>query len=188
MMKELVQKNRSYRRFYEEKKISKETLKELISIARLTPSAANNQPLRYMLFGDEENCGKIFDCLKWAGYLQDWNGPEAGERPSAYIVIVSPDGVNSAQDEGIVAQTILLSAVDMGMGGCMLGAIDRPKLAEAIQVPAGYQIKLVIALGYPKEHVVLEEIAADGDKKYYRDSEQTHYVPKIRLEDLIIRE
>lgn len=188
MIKDLVEKSRSYRRFYEEKRISADTLKELISIARMTPSAANNQPLRYMLFCEEDSCAKVFDTLMWAGYLTDWPGPVAGERPAAYIVIISPDGVNSAQDEGIAAQTILLSAVDMGMGGCMLGAINRPKLAEAIHVPQGYQIKLVVALGYPKEQVVLEEIKADGNKKYYRDSNQVHHVPKIRVEDLIVSE
>lgn len=188
MIKELVQKNRSYRRFYEEKRISMDTLKELISIARLTPSASNKQPLRYMLFNEEDTCAKVFDTLKWAGYLKDWSGPEVGERPAAYIVIISPDGVNSAQDEGIAAQTILLSAVDMGMGGCMLGAVNRPKLAEEVQVPLGYQIKLVIALGYPKEQVVIDEIHADENVKYYRDDSQVHHVPKICLEDLIITE
>lgn len=188
MMKELVEKNRSYRRFYEDKRITKETLRGLIEIARMTPSAANRQPLRYMLFSDENACEEIFNCLKWAGYLQDWDGPIKGERPSAYIVILSPQGVNSAQDEGIVAQTILLSAVDQGMGGCMLGAIDRQKLAPIIGLSDGYEIKLVIALGVPKEEVVIENICAGEDIKYYRDENQTHHVPKICLEDLIMKE
>lgn len=95
--------------------------------------------------------------------------------------------MNAPQDEGIIGQTILLSATEEGMGGCFIANVDRAGLAEAIQVPEGYQIKLVIALGYPKEKVVIEEITKDGDIKYYRDSEQTHHVPKIKLEDLIIK-
>ena len=121
------------------------------------------------------------------GYYQDWDGPEEGERPAAYIILLSPAGVNAPQDEGIIGQTILLSATEEGMGGCFIANVDRAGLAEAIQVPEGYQIKLVIALGYPKEEVVIDEITKDGDIKYYRDSKQTHHVPKIKLEDLIIK-
>lgn len=187
MMKDLVQKNRSYRRFYQEKKITEEQVRELLDIARLTPSGANKQPIRYMYTCTEEENNKVFPYLRWAGYYQDWDGPEEGERPAAYIILLSPAGVNAPQDEGIIGQTILLSATEEGMGGCFIGNVDRAGLTEAIQVPEGYQIKLVIALGYPKEEVVIDEITKDGDIKYYRDSEQTHHVPKIKLEDLIIK-
>lgn len=187
MMKDLVQKNRSYRRFYQEKKITEEQVRELLDIARLTPSGANKQPIRYMYTCTDEENNKVFPYLRWAGYYQDWDGPEEGERPTAYIILLSPAGVNAPQDEGIIGQTILLSATEEGMGGCFITNVDRAGLAEAIQVPEGYQIKLVIALGYPKEKVVIDEITKDGDIKYYRDSEQTHHVPKIKLEDLIIK-
>ena len=160
MMKDLVQKNRSYRRFYQEKKITEEQVRELLDIARLTPSGANKQPIRYMYTCTEEENNKVFPYLRWAGYYQDWDGPEEGERPTAYIILLSPAGVNAPQDEGIIGQTILLSATEEGMGGCFIANVDRAGLAEAIQVPEGYQIKLVIALGYPKEKVVIDEIQA----------------------------
>ena len=163
MMKDLVQKNRSYRRFYQEKKITEEQVRELLDIARLTPSGANKQPIRYMYTCTEEENNKVFPYLRWAGYYQDWDGPEEGERPAAYIILLSPAGVNAPQDEGIIGQTILLSATEEGMGGCFIANVDRAGLAEAIQVPEGYQIKLVIALGYPKEEVVIDEITKDGD-------------------------
>lgn len=187
MLKEIVKKNRSYRRFYQEKNISEEELVDCIDTARLTPSAANKQPLRYVISNDAEKNEKIFSCLGWAGYLSDWDGPAAGEKPSAYIVIISPRNLNSAQDEGIVAQTILLSAVEKGFGGCILANIDRETLEQALSIREDYAIKLVIALGYPKEEVVIEEISKESDVKYYRDEKQIHHVPKIKLDDLIIR-
>lgn len=187
MMKDLVQKNRSYRRFYEEKKITEKQVRELIDTARMTPSGANKQPIRYMYTCTQEKNNKVFPYLRWAGYYQDWDGPEEGERLTAYIILLSKNGVNAPQDEGIIGQTILLSATEEGMGGCFIANVDRAGLAEAIQVPDGYQIKLVIALGYPKEKVVIDEISESDDIKYYRDEDQTHHVPKIKLEDLIIK-
>lgn len=187
MMKELVQKNRSYRRYYQEKNITENELLDLIDIARLTPSGANKQPIRYMISCTEKDNQKVFACLRWAGYYKDWDGPVEGERPSAYIIMLSPKDVNAGQDEGIIGQTILLSAVEKGMGGCFIANIDREKLSKELQVPEQYAVKLVLALGYPKEKVVIDEITDHDDIKYYRDSEQTHHVPKIRLEDLIIR-
>lgn len=186
MMKELVRKNRSYRRYYQHRKISEDTLKELVDLARLTPSGANKQPIRYVLSCTDALNSKIYESLRWAGYYTDWDGPAEGERPSAYIILVAPKGVNAHHDEGIIGQTILLSAVEMGMGGCFIGNIDRPKLQQDIALPETYEIRLVLALGYPKEDVVIDEITKDMDIKYYRDEQMVHHVPKIKLEDVIL--
>lgn len=186
MIRKLAEKNRSYRRFYEEKQISKEELLELIDIARLTASGANKQPTRFILSYEREKNDKIFHCLRWAGYYQNWDGPEVGERPSGYILMISPKIVNASHDEGIIGQTILLAAVEKGMGGCFIANVDRVALEKEISIPSGYEIKLVLALGYPKEKVVIDEIMAQQDIKYYRDEAQNHHVPKIRLEDLIV--
>lgn len=185
--KDLVKKNRSYRRFYEDKKISYEELKELVDIGHLTPSGANKQPVRYLLACTEEDNQKVFPSLRWAGYYQDWDGPKAGERPTGYIIMLSPKDINAAHDEGIIGQTILLAAVEKGMGGCFIGNIDRERLAKDMNIPEQYAVKLVLALGYPKENVILEEISEGDDFKYYRDKEQNHHVPKLRPEDLILK-
>jgi len=184
MIKELVERNRSYRRYYQDKKISENELMEFIALARLTPSGANRQPVRYILSYTDEMNAKVYESLRWAGYYTDWDGPEEGERPSAYIILVAPKGVNASQDEGIIGQTILLAAVEKGMGGCFIGNIDRPKLQKDLSLPEQYEIKLVLALGYPKETVVIDEISEDGDIKYYRDEQMVQHVPKIRVEDL----
>lgn len=186
LIETLVKKNRSYRRFYEDREISRETLLELIDIGRNTPSAANLQPVRYKLVCDPETREKVFGCIGWAGYLKDWEGPQQGERPAAYIFLTTPEKTNAQCDEGIIGQTILLAACEMGMGGCFLGNLKRERLSEILSLPGDRKIDYCIALGYPKETVVLEEIPAGGAIEYYRDSLQVHHVPKIRTEDLIL--
>lgn len=140
MIRELALKNRSYRRFYGEKKIDEKTLRELVDIARNTPSAANRQPLQYRLVCDDETNSRVYDCLGWAGYYKDWDGPVAEERPSAYIIMVTPQDVNPQWDEGIAGQTILLAATEQGFGGCFIGNIRKEKLAAVLNLPEGYKV------------------------------------------------
>lgn len=188
MIKNLVLKNRSCRRFYQEFPIKKSTLKELVDLARLSPSAANLQPLKYILSYEPDKNSSIFPYLKWAGYLKDWSGPKVGERPSAYIVILGDTRISKSFscDKGIAAQSMLLGAREKGLAGCMLGAIDREGLRKALSIPPEYDILLAIALGKPKEKVVVEAVAQTGGIKYWRDENKTHHVPKRKLSDIII--
>jgi nitroreductase len=188
MMRELVTKNRSYRRFREGRTIDEATLRELVDLARLSASGANRQPLKYILSCDGEKNALIFPHLTWAGYLKDWAGPVEGERPAAYIVILSDNatpGVGGC-DHGIAAQSMLLSAVEQGLGGCMLGALDRAGLKQSLKIDEQYEILLVVALGEPCETVVIDELQSVDDIKYWRDAEGVHHVPKRRLDDLIV--
>jgi nitroreductase len=188
MIKDLVLKNRSYRRFYEDVEVNCQTLRELVDLARLSASAANRQPLRYMLSYTKEKNALIFPTLAWADYLKDWNGPSVGERPSAYIVMLADKEISTSfsWDAGICSQSILLGAVEKGLGGCIIGSVDRPSLKQALNIPDTYEIVFVLALGKPKEHVVIGPVPSNGDIKYWRDAEETHHVPKRSLEDLII--
>lgn len=188
MIKELILKNRSYRRFYQDKLIEMDTLKELVNLARLSPSAANVQPLRYILSNEKEQNDKINKYIFWAGYYKNWDGPIDGEKPSAYMVIVKDTTLkkDSSQDEGIAVQSVLLGAVENGLGGCIIGNIDKIKLAEALNLNEKYEIALVLALGYPKEEVVIETINTSGDVRYWRDENEVHHVPKRTLDELIL--
>lgn len=187
MIRDLILKNRSYRRFYEEA-IERETLRELVDLARCSASAANRQPLKYILSCTPERNADVFSTLSWAGALKDWPGPSQGERPSAYIVILGDTSINKTfgVDHGIAAQSIMLGAVDRGLGGCMLGAVDRGRLRKLLDIPEQYEVLLVLALGKPKEKVVLEEMGPSDDFRYWRDDESVHHVPKRRLDDIII--
>jgi nitroreductase len=189
MIKELIKKSRSYRRFYGEKEITSEQLLELIDFARLSPSGANRQPLKYIYSCQKDINDKIYENLGWAGYLKEWDGPMESERPTGYIIMLRDININKVMtmDEGIAAQSIFLGATSMGLGGCYIGNIKKDKLIKALNIGEEYEISLVIALGYPKEEVIIEEIDKSGDIKYWRDEEQVHHVPKRRLEDVVIR-
>src|SRR5690554_6381570 len=146
MLEQLVEQNRSYSRFYAEDPIPPEFLRYLVRLARLTPSATNRQPLRYILVSSPEIRERVFPCLSWAGFLTDWPGPEAGERPTAYIVVLSNVTLNSKPgiDVGIASQTILLGATEKGYGGCLIGSIKRQQLREVLEIPQNHDIELVI--------------------------------------------
>ena len=187
LMKELIMRNRSYRRFYHDKPITEEQLQELVDLARLSPSAANLQPLKFIVSHKSSKNEKIFSCLAWAGYLKDWPGPEENERPTGYIIVLGDTEIakDFGCNHGIAAQSILLGAVEMGFGGCMIASIQRNKLAELLKIPPRYEILLVIALGEPKERVVVVEAKSD-DIKYWRDANKTHHVPKRALSEIIL--
>ncbi len=189
MIKDLVFKSRSMRRFNQEAKISKQTLVDLIELARITPSARNMQPLKYIISSDPETNSIIFPTLGWAGYLNDWDGPVAGERPSAYIIILGDRNITDHYwcDHGIAAQTILLGAAEKVLGGCMIGTVDRETLHRELEISKDYDILLVLALGEPAEQVVLEENEINGDIKYWRDEQGVHHVPKRPLEEIILK-
>ena len=188
MIKDLILKNRSYRRFYENVPIDREILEELVDLARLSASGANRQPLKYILSYEPQKNTLIFPHLAWAGYLKDWPGPSEGERPAAYIIILADTEIsrNVGCDHGIAAQSILLGATEKGLGGCMIGSLRLQELRKALAIPTRYEILLVIALGKPKETVILESIGSDGDIKYWRDEKSVHHVPKRLLQDLIV--
>jgi len=188
MLRDLVSRNRSYRRFHQDVSVDLSTLRELVDLARLSASAANLQPLRYILSRSPEKNAVIFAHLAWAAYIKDWPGPSEGERPSAYVIILGDTRVcpSFGCDHGIAAQSILLGATEKGMGGCIIGAIQRKELRKALDIPAYYEILIAIALGEPKESVKIETVESNGEIKYWRDQEGVHHVPKRSLDDIIV--
>ena len=188
MISELVEANRSCRRFYEDHQVALKTLEELVDLARLSASGANLQPLKYILACQPDVNAEIFSCLAWAGYLKDWPGPEPGERPSGYIVILGDTTISKefGVDHGIAGQSMLLGARDKGLAGCMLGSINRKDLRPILNIESHLKILLVLAIGKPKEEVVIETVGADGNIRYWRDAQAVHHVPKRALTDLIV--
>ncbi len=187
MIRDLVVKNRSVRRFNQEREIDENELLDLVDLARLSASAANRQPLKFKLSWRPETNDIIFPKLAWAGYLEDWKGPEEGEKPTGYIIILGDTTItdNYFVDHGIAAQSILLGAVENGLGGCMIAAFDRESMRKDLEIPEHLEPLMVIALGEPGEKIVLEEVIED-DIRYYRDENGTHHVPKRPLKDIVI--
>lgn len=187
-LKELIFKTRTYRRFDELSTIDDKTLESFIELARLSASGANKQPLKYLLCNKPGDCNKIFPYLAWAGYLTDWPGPERGERPSAYIIILGDKSISEVfgVDHGIAAQSIMLGASESGFGGCIIGSIKREGLSIELSIPDKYEILLVVALGKPIENVIVED-CKNSDVRYWRDADNVHHVPKRTLKELIIK-
>lgn len=183
----LVRKTRSYRRFYQEVPVAVETLRELVDLARLGGSARNVQPLKYLLVDGPKKCNKLFPHLGWAGYLPEWPGPKEGERPAAYIICLLDTRLSSQADcdLGIATQNILLGAAERGLGGCRIASFTSA-LATEFHIPDYLQVLLVLALGKPKEQIVLTDIAPGDDIRYWRDQAQIHHVPKRSLTEIII--
>lgn len=190
MLYDLLIKNRSYRRFDESFEISYDSLYDLVKLARLTPSSVNWQPLRFVLVNKKEKNDELFPNLSWAGLLKEWKGPAEGERPSAYIIILCDNTVagNMKTDVGIVAQTMMLGAAEKGLGGCMIGSVNRENVARIFDIDTQrYSIELVLALGKPAETVKIVDIPENGSTAYYRDENDIHCVPKRAIDDFIIR-
>ena len=191
MIKDLVRKNRSYRGYDESRKITEDELKELVDTARVAGSAANLQPLKYRLVCSDAEVAKLNGITRWGKMLKDIELPHKGKYPTAYVVIcvdteITKTPENANTDIGIAAQTILLAAVEQGLGGCMIGNYEKAQAAEALALPERYVPQLIVAIGKPDETVVLTDTGEDGSVKYYRDANDVHYVPKRRLEDILL--
>jgi nitroreductase len=187
-LRQLIEKTRTYRRFDEKHEITRETLVSLVDLARLSASGANRQPLKYILVTEPAMRADVYSCLAWAGYLTTWEGPDPGERPTAYIVILGDKEISDSfgVDHGIAAQSIMLGASEAGLGGCIIASVKKEKLKAVFDVPKDLEVLLVLALGKPVEKVVLETIA-NNDVKYWRDEKRVHHVPKRTLDEIILR-
>lgn len=192
MFKDLVLKNRSYRGYDESRTFTKEELLEFVDVARLTPSASNVQPLKYYVAWEREDVKKVQSLTKWAAALPDITLPHPGMCPTGFIVIchdtnIGPNVQASAKDVGIVAQTMLLAAVEKDLGGCMIGNFKPDEVKESLKLSDNLVPVLIVAFGKPSEKIVLTDVEADGVTKYYRDANDVHFVPKRKLEDIIIQ-
>ena len=185
---DLIIDNRSYRRFFQDVLVERSALEKLVDLARLSASGQNLQSLKYFLSCDSDINAIIFSYLTWAGYLQGWNGPEEGERPSAYVLILGDKSISTSFgiDSGIAAQSIRLGATEIGLGSCVVGSIKRKELAESLGLSDRFEILLAISIGKPKETVVLETVRENGDTKYWRDNAGVHHVPKRTLNEVIV--
>ena len=190
-MREMIVKTRTFRRFFEKENISMDVLSDLVDLARLGGSARNGQPWQYMIINTPELCNRVFPFLGWAGYLSDWKGPAEGERPSAYILcLLNSNWLKGPESEaqfdlGVATQNLLLGAMEHRIGGCRIASIS-PKLSSLFDLPEHLEISLVIALGRPRETVILEECQSDSDIKYWRDDDGIHHVPKRPLTSCLV--
>ncbi|MEL7569453.1 MAG: nitroreductase family protein [Eubacteriaceae bacterium] len=188
-IKDIAYKNRTYRRFDQSHKIDMATLEELVDLARVTSSGGNFQAIKFVLVNDPEMNEVINDNIKWAAALPEWPGPAEGEKPTAYIITLRDESIskNTFWDLGLWTQSILMGAVEKGLGACQFGNVKYKELEKILELPENLVITSVLALGKPVEKVVLVDIPQSGKMDYYRDNDMVHYVPKRKLQDLILK-
>jgi nitroreductase len=188
-LKECLLSNRSYRRFDNSRRVDYNTLTEVVDLTRFCSSAMNKQPLRYRIVCEADECAKVFSLLKWAGYLKDWDGPVDSERPVAYIVqCLDTDCMPTLPycDDGLHLEAITIGLNTLGLGGCIIKAFNAPKLAKVLSLPDNIEPRYVLAIGYPIETVVIDDIIND-DCKYWRHENAVHHDPKRTLPEIIIK-
>ena len=192
MIHETVSISRTVRSFDESRPVTEETLIKLIDTARLSPSAMNAQPLRYRLVTAREQVEALTAMSKFGAALPERKLPPDGHHPTAYIVVCTdteialPAGRFTMFDAGLACQSITLCAHEEGLGGVILASYDAGALVSVLSLPERYVPLVIIALGYPAEKVELTDVKSDNSTKYYRDENDTHIVPKRRLEDILI--
>lgn len=191
MFLDLVKQARSHRGFRQDRKVTRQELEHLVECARFTPAARNDQVLKYYLAEKPETVAAIQPLTKWAGALAELHLPRKGAEPVAYIVIcldgsLAENPAPYQRDVGIVAQTMLLAAAEMGLNGCMIGSFAAGELREKLGLPETIKPQLLLALGEGTDRIVMTDVGEEGSTTYYRDAEDTHYVPKRTLEQLIL--
>lgn len=188
MIRDLIIKNRSYRRFNSAIKITQQQIESWIELARFSASGRNMQPLKYAICTNELVNAKIFPNVGWAGYLRHWKGPKEGDRPVAYVAVMHDKSLSDKYfcDDGIAMQSILLGAVEDGFGGCMIGSFNKSKVTRILDLPENLEILWLIALGKPEERSIIDDCKND-EIKYWRDKNELHHVPKRLLNDIIIK-
>ena len=191
MFLDLVKQARSHRGFRQDRKVTRQELEHLVECARFTPAARNDQVLKYYLAEKPETVAAIQPLTKWAGALAELHLPRKGAEPVAYVVIcldgsLAENPAPYQRDVGIVAQTMLLAAAEMGLNGCMIGSFAAGELREKLGLPEAIKPQLLLALGEGTDRIVMTDVGEDGSTTYYRDAEDIHYVPKRTLEQLIL--
>ena len=187
-IEEIINKRRTIRRFKQDP-ISMEILKKLINYARVAPMGSNIQSLEFIIISDPKSREQLFPLVKWAASLpKNERTPEEGRRPTAYIIVLVNTNIkkNADFDVGAAVENILLGAVNLGLGSCWMGSIDREKIRELLSIPNHYDIKHAISLGIPDEHSFVESYK--DSFKYWKDENGDMHVPKKALEDIIFKE
>lgn len=191
MLLDLIKQARSVRGFREDRKVTDEELRYLVECARYTPSARNAQVLKYRLVNKPEELENVQPLTKWGGALPELHLPFPGTYPQGFIVICQDYRLSDSpsvfqKDVGIAAQTMLLAAQELGLGGCMILSFNAGELKTVLGLPEYLKPQLVLALGAPAEEIRVVDLAEGGSVAYYRDEANVHYVPKRTLEELIV--
>ena len=180
----LLKKNRSYRGFDQRHEVSEDELKRIVAVSTLVASGLNKQRLRYRLV-TKPDAAKVFPHITLGAALPEEHLPHPGSEPQAFIVVCATEKENKVIDIdlGIAAQSMLLKAVEMGLGGIFILNFRAAAVQQALNLPS--EPIAIIAIGKPAEKIFLVPVHAGSDLNYYR-KDGIHYVPKLNADDLLI--
>ena len=184
---ELIKNRRTIRKF-KNTPVSPKQVAKYIDAARVAPSAANIQPLKYISITSPEMVEKIFPFVKWAGYLAPDYNPKENEHPTAFVSVCADLSLRQSGyevDMGAAVENLILTALADGVGACWMAAIDFEKISELLGLGDDLKLLCVVALGYPDE--IPEEAHLAQDVKYYVGDNGNLHVPKRSLEDILIK-
>ncbi len=184
---ELLKTRRTYRRF-EQREVSQEIIDDILLAARYASSAANRQPLSYIVVKAADKVADVFEQTRWAGYLPPEQGqPKEKERPMLFIAVVQNLNINRDcdTDAGLAISNMTLAAWKHGVGSCIIGACNREKLSELFGLTQEQKLHTVVAFGYPSHESMLVDVEEAGDIKYYMDEKRDYMVPKRKLKDVV---
>jgi nitroreductase len=182
---DVIAGRRTIRRFRPEP-VAPELLERLVNVGRLAPSAANMQPLEFIIVDEAGPRAEIFACLKWAAYIAPAGDPQPGEEPVAYIVTLANSEVREKMfeyDVGAAMENMILAGLAEGVGACWFLSIDRDRLRALLGVPERYRVDSVLALGYPAEEPAAEVMGESC--RYWKDAEGRLHVPKRALGSVV---
>lgn len=190
-LENLLEWRRSYRKFDENKLISKDDIGEILNSIKFASCANNRQYLRFISVENKDKVLEIFDNTKWAASLKNNIGrPKEGERPVYFIAILSDDDKKlrfNGIDEGLVISNLTLVAAEKGIGSCIIGSVNDKKMREILNYEDNYSCEVVIAFGYPKVKSTIKEIDLEEDQSYYLDEDGNYLVPKYKINDIVRR-
>lgn len=190
-LENLLEWRRTYRKFDENKLISKEDIDDILNSIKFASCANNRQYLRFISVENKAKVLEIFENTKWAASLPNNIGrPKEGERPVYFIAILSDEEKKlrfNGIDEGLVISNLTLLAAEKGIGSCIIGSVNDKKMREILNYEYNYSCDLVVAFGYPKVKSSIKEIDAGEDQAYYLDEDGNYIVPKYKIKDLVRR-
>ncbi len=182
-LESLLKRNRSYRGFDASRVVTEADLLKMLEVVPWVASGMNAQPLRFKLVTGAD-AALVHPLVKLGAALPEEHLPHPGEEPSAYLIVCSAaSGKVVDMDLGFAAQSILLKAVEMGLGGIFILNFQADALREALQLPL--PPLAVIGLGKPLERIFLVPVKEGTDLNYYR-KDGAHFVPKLQMEDLVL--
>ena len=185
---ELLATRRTYRRFTQ-KAVPADVIADMVEAVRLSSCGANRQALRLVVVQSPEMVARVQPLVKWAAYLPPEEGtPRPGEQPTLFVALVQDSSIpgDKDTDAGIALANLTLAAWAKGVGSCIMGAIDRPRLTELLGLGENEKLHTMVALGYPAHASRIVPLTEATGVKYYLDEHRDYCVPK-RSADAIAR-